>query len=204
MRRGALEDADLSARTDEQDAYAILGVERGADDATIVAAHRRLAWDHHPDVAGDAGTARMMVINAAFDAIRTAARRAAYDGLPEPSSTRASATSAVATDTAAGSERFRRRPPNDGTGKAGPPPGRPSGSVLDFGRHKGWSMGEIARVDPGYLIWLEDRAEGQPYLAEIDATLRRLGHRPGPEGPAASSTGRTGPSSPRRSGFRRR
>ena len=33
-------------------------------------------------------------------------------------------------------------------GTAGPPPGRPSGSVLDFGRFKGWSLGEIARVDP--------------------------------------------------------
>jgi hypothetical protein len=172
--------------TDEQDAYAVLGVERGADDATIVAAHRRLAWDHHPDVAGDAGTARMMVINAAFDAIRTAA-------------------SGVAHRTPDGSDRFRRRPANDGTGKAGPPPGRPSGSVLDFGRHKGWSMGEIARVDPGYLIWLEDRPEGQPYLLEIDATLRRLGHRPASGSATAETTaGRTGPSRPRRSGFRRR
>jgi curved DNA-binding protein CbpA len=191
--------------TDEQDAYAVLGVERGADDATIVAAHRRLAWDHHPDVAGDAGTARMMVINAAFDAIRTAARRAAYDGLPDPSSTTGSAASGVAHRTPDGSDRFRRRPANDGTGKAGPPPGRPSGSVLDFGRHKGWSMGEIARVDPGYLIWLEDRPEGQPYLLEIDATLRRLGHRPASGSATAETTaGRTGPSRPRRSGFRRR
>ena len=29
-------------------------------------------------------------------------------------------------------------------------------------------MGEIARVDPGYLVWLEDRSEGRPYLQEID------------------------------------
>jgi curved DNA-binding protein CbpA len=181
-------------------------VERGADDATIVAAHRRLAWDHHPDVAGDAGTERMMVINAAFDAIRTAARRAAYDGLPEPSSTRGhgDAASGVANETPPGSDRFRRRPPNDGTGKAGPPPGRPSGSVLDFGRHKGWSMGEIGRVDPGYLIWLEDRAEGQAYLAEIDATLRRLGHRPAAGSPTVDTAGRTGPDPRRRRGFRRR
>ena len=179
-------------------------MERGADDAAIVAAHRRLAWDHHPDVAGDAGTARMMVINAAFDAIRTAARRAAYDGLPDPSSKGPEAAPRNATETGPGTDRFRRRAPNDGTGKAGPPPGRPSGSVLDFGRHKGWSMGEIARVDPGYLIWLEARAEGQPFLAEIDATLRRLGHRPAADGLAAASAGRTRPSSARRSVFHRR
>ena len=33
----------------------------------------------------------------------------------------------------------------DGTGAAGPPPGDPSGSVLNFGRYAGWSLGEIAR-----------------------------------------------------------
>ena len=32
----------------------------------------------------------------------------------------------------------------DGLGAAGPPPGRPSGSVLNFGRYAGWSIGEIA------------------------------------------------------------
>ena len=64
-----------------------------------------------------------------------------------------------------------------GTGAAGLPPGRPSGSVLAFGRHLGWSLGEIARVDPGYLLWLESRPEGQPYGAELDAILRRLGIR---------------------------
>lgn len=68
-------------------------------------------------------------------------------------------------------------PERDGTGGAGPPPGRPSGSVLPFGRHLGWSIGEIARVDPGYLVWLEDRHEGRPYRAEIDSTLRASGYR---------------------------
>ena len=65
----------------------------------------------------------------------------------------------------------------DWTGGAGPPPGRPSGSVLDFGRHAGWSIGEIARSDPGYLAWLEERREGQRYLEEIDLALRTSGYR---------------------------
>jgi hypothetical protein len=49
--------------------------------------------------------------------------------------------------------------------------------VLGFGRHTGWSIGEIARVDPGYLVWLEDHREGRPYLDEIDRTLRATGFR---------------------------
>ena len=62
-------------------------------------------------------------------------------------------------------------------GAAGPPPGNPRGPVLPFGRHIGWSLGEIARVDPGYLAWLESRHEGAPYRAEIQELLASI--RPG-------------------------
>jgi hypothetical protein len=55
--------------------------------------------------------------------------------------------------------------------------------VLRFGRHIGWSIGEIARVDRGYLVWLEGRREGQPYLQEIDRVLRASGHRGEPDLP---------------------
>lgn len=178
----------------ERDPYAVLGVDHDADDATIAAAHRELARRFHPDIAGDAATRRMMVINAAFDRIRTLERRLELD----PSrSDRRRATGAMAGDPhmatvtgtdggAAGAtepprptaDRLRRRPENDGTGGAGPPPGRPSGSVLSFGRHIGWSLGEIARVDPGYLLWLRDRREGRPFVAEVDALLDRIGYRP--------------------------
>ena len=138
----------------EGDAYVVLGISRDADDRAIALAHRRLARRHHPDRAGDDSTRRMARINAAFDAIRTAERRADYDR----------ASSQVAA--------------RDGAGAAGRPPGRPSGSVLDFGRHVGWSIGEIARVDPGYLMWLAERREGEPYREEIDAVLDRIGvHR---------------------------
>jgi curved DNA-binding protein CbpA len=135
----------------EGDAYVVLGISRDADDAAIARAHRRLARRHHPDVAGETANARMMRINAAYDAIRTAERRAAY-------------------------ERGRHAPAErNGTGAAGQPPGRPSGSVLPFGRHIGWSIGEIARVDPGYLLWLAERPEGARYRDEINALLARLG-----------------------------
>jgi curved DNA-binding protein CbpA len=69
----------------------------------------------------------------------------------------------------------------NGVGAAGPPPGHPSGSVLAFGRHIGWSIGEIARVDPGYLEWLEQKPQGWEYLEEIDAVLKRVGYRQAPE-----------------------
>ena len=152
-----------------RDPYAVLGVPRGASDRQIVAAHRALARRFHPDIAGDAATAEMVRINAALEQIRTADRRARGNGPTR--------------DRLRGTQR-------DGTGGAGPPPGRPSGSVLGFGRHIGWSMGEIARVDPGYLEWLSARPEGQPYVAEIDALLRRTGFRTDPAERAGAARGR--------------
>lgn len=179
--------ADLRTKDDP---YAILGVARGSGDAAIATAYRTLARRFHPDIAGEGATVRMMLINAAFDAIRTHARRIAFDGLEPWQATpgrddrdqhssfpgEAPPTSASAgTGRPHSPLRGRSGPPRDGTGGAGPPPGRPSGSVLGFGRHVGWSIGEIARVDPGYLQWLSERREGRPYLDEIEATLRRIG-----------------------------
>lgn len=60
---------------------------------------------------------------------------------------------------------------SDGHGMAGPPPGRPSGTVLTFGRYARWSLGEIARVDPEYLEWLARMPIGWQYAAEIRRTL---------------------------------
>jgi len=137
----------------EGDAYVVLGLSRDADDAAVARAHRRLARRHHPDVAGDAASRRMMRINAAYDAIKTAERRAAYE------------------------RDHRGSTPHDGTGGAGDPPGNPSGSVVPFGRHVGWSLGEIARIDPGYLLWLAERPEGARYRDEINGLLSRMGMR---------------------------
>lgn len=171
----------------ERDAYAVLGVGHGADDETIATAYRLLARRFHPDIAGESATRRMMAINAAFDAISSPEARARYDGSPIGTSTTSDTTSPAHHGDAYGND--RTRPPRDGTGGAGPPPGRASGSVLDFGRHIGWSIGEIARIDPGYLVWLTEKREGRPYLEEIDAVLRQLGHRS--DDPAGA--GRKGP-----------
>lgn len=194
-----------------KDAYAVLGVDPAAEDEHIAAAYRMLARRYHPDIAGESATRRMMRINAAWDRLRDPERRAAYDlELAEIDPHRAAAARSRRTNRRrytppphhaepdthyeahqaettraphyeAPYQGYARQAERDGTGAAGRPPGRPSGSVLKFGRHIGWSLGEIARVDPGYLVWLEDRPEGRPYAAEIDAMLRRSGFRSGSE-----------------------
>ena len=65
----------------------------------------------------------------------------------------------------------------DGFGAAGPPPGRPSGTVLNFGRYAGWSLGEVARTDMEYVEWLDRAPIGRNYRQEIDEILRRSGRR---------------------------
>jgi curved DNA-binding protein CbpA len=74
-----------------------------------------------------------------------------------------------------GYEQSMRAP--DGFGAAGPPPGRPSGTVLNFGRYAGWSLGEIARHDMEYVEWLDRAPIGRNYRQEIDEILRTSGRR---------------------------
>ena len=64
-----------------------------------------------------------------------------------------------------------------GHGAAGPPPGRPSGTVLNFGRYAGWSLGEVARHDLEYIEWLDRAPIGRNYRQEIDEILRSTGRR---------------------------
>lgn len=64
---------------DEQDLYAILEVDRSADDEALRLAYRRLAWRYHPDVAGPDALAKMQVINSAYQTLSDAERRRAYD-----------------------------------------------------------------------------------------------------------------------------
>ncbi|HEY6568934.1 MAG TPA: DnaJ domain-containing protein [Candidatus Limnocylindrales bacterium] len=60
---------------------------------------------------------------------------------------------------------------------AGPPPGNPSGSVLNFGRYVGWSLGEIGRHDLEYIEWLDRTPIGRIYQVELDEILRTRGRR---------------------------
>jgi curved DNA-binding protein CbpA len=157
------------------DLYGMLQVDESADRAAIRIAYRAMAAVYHPDHAGADGEQRMRELNRAWEVLGDPERRAAYDA-----------------------ERRANRPPPAPAGPskppwwgiAGPPPGRPSGSVLTFGVFAGWSLGEIARTDPGYLQWLEDEHDALDaasdahkagaYLEEIDVILRRMGLRRDP------------------------
>ena len=65
----------------------------------------------------------------------------------------------------------------DGYAAAGPPPGDPSGPVLNFGRFAGWSLGEIARRDLDYIEWLDRMPIGRSFRDELDVILRQAGRR---------------------------
>ena len=198
-----------------RDPYKTLQVDPEAEDEVIAAAYRRLARKYHPDANigpdATAAAARMTALNAAWELIGDPVRRAAFDrdrAVRDALARRAS--DVVAVDPTAG----RRPPPAesisrdwtsgrssagggydasmhrpDGMGTAGPAPGDPSGSVLNFGRYAGWSLGEIARRDLEYIEWLDRMPIGRPYRDEIDAILRSAGRRLSAE---AGSTDRRG------------
>jgi curved DNA-binding protein CbpA len=166
------------------DFYEVLQVSPRAEPDVIRAAYRVLARKHHPDHGGD--RSRMVAINDAWDVLGDPVRRAEYDASRASAGVRGSwspqrgpeADSRPATTNTAAVD------PNH----AGPPPGNPSGTVLDFGRFSGWSLGEIARIDPGYLEWLQRMTFGRRLRVEIESLLRQPGvHRspagnPGPFG----------------------
>lgn len=200
-----------------QDHYKVLQVDSEADPEIVQAAFRRLAQKFHPDVTpGPDAARRMASINAAWEVLRDPDRRGAYDGeraLAARSSpadivrrtqdgsgssagSRATApggmggtTGATATGSPAGSRATAAGAPTPGVEAAGPPPGDPSGSVLNFGRYAGWSLGEIARRDLEYVEWLDRMPIGRPYRTEIDAILRRTGRRKAPDVEASERHG---------------
>jgi curved DNA-binding protein CbpA len=197
------------------DPYKVLQVDPEAESDVIAAAYRRLAQRHHPDRGGD--PERMLLLNRAFEVLSDPARRAEHDAtrpdagasapvrertaVPDrPATTsgeRERGTRPQAADTPEDVATFASGRSTRGGGyeasmrsaPVGPPPGRPSGSVLTFGRYAGWSLGEIARVDPGFLEWLDRMPIGRPYRAEIDPLLRTAGLRRSPAEEARTRRG---------------
>ncbi len=200
------------------DAYKVLQVDPEAEDEVIQAAYRRLARKYHPDLTEvtDASV-RMAAINAAWALIGEPAARAAYDRARAAAGAGAAGPGPNVADTAAGTRSAPATgappPPEtvsrdwtsgrstqgggfdpsmraaDGYGAAGPPPGRPSGSVINFGRYSGWSLGEIARHDIEFIEWLDRTPIGRTYREEIDAILRAAGRRRSEDGASTERRG---------------
>ncbi len=161
------------------DLYEVLQVNPRAEPEVLRAAYRVLARKYHPDHGGDAR--RMITLNDAWVVLGDPVRRAAYDASRAAPATRpgpehqsatarttaptAARTAAAATAAAATAQR------TTDVAHAGPPPGRPSGTVMNFGRYAGWSLGEIGRHDLDYLEWLQRSTLGRGLRAEIEALL---------------------------------
>ena len=166
--------------------YQILMVDASADQDIMGVVYRRLAQRYHPDIdPSDEARQRMTEINQAWQVLRDPEKRSKYDR--ELTNRRDRRTS----------DRYIRRtpvepPPEPGAaqapqtgarpaaespfGEAGPPPrGIARGTVLEFGRYKGWSIGQIATHDPDFLEWLQRSPSGRQYRAEIATYLSRLG-----------------------------
>ena len=157
------------------DLYEVLQVDRRAEPDVIRAAYRALARKYHPDFGGSAS--RMASINEAWSVLGDPARRAAYDAEPgELGERHADPAGSSSADTAA-PVRAATGPARAETGRglSSHRPGRPhaGGSVLDFGRYAGWTVGSLADHDPDYLEWLARTPIGRHLSPEIDAALTR-------------------------------
>src|SRR3954470_23248117 len=124
--------ARYTSSVPKRDPYAVLGVERDASQATIKAAWRRLAREHHPDLSGsDPQAARqatrlMAEINQAYEQLRVSRARPGGDGgagtakRPWPPAERPSRPVTGRVDTSA-----TFRPRNTTTGPRPRPAGQP-------------------------------------------------------------------------------
>jgi hypothetical protein len=142
--------------------YRALMLHESVDAEILSVVYRKLAQRYHPDVCPSPEAAeRMREINAAYEVLQDPARRAGYDA------DLASRRDRRSTD------RLIRRTGEVPYGGAGLPAGPPSGSVIDFGRYSGWTLGQIRRRDPNFLEWLMNVPAGRQYRDEIMRVLAR-------------------------------
>ena len=136
------------------DPYRTLQIVPEAEPEVIQAAYRALARKHHPDAG--ASETRMAALNEAWALLRDAARRARHDrecaaaAVIEGARTEAAIVTPIRTRATTGSA---------------------SGTVLDFGRYAGSSLGELAASDPDYLEWLARTPIGRRFQREIDGLV---------------------------------
>jgi curved DNA-binding protein CbpA len=138
------------------DPYAILQVVPTAEQEVVHGAYRALAFKYHPDRDTTRRAAdKMAALNRAYAVLRSERMRAAYD--------RSRRT------TIAGISVAPMARPSHAPAVAAP------GSVLGFGRYSGWSLRDLARQDPVYLLWLSRHSSGIRYRTEIYGILHTIG-----------------------------
>jgi curved DNA-binding protein CbpA len=143
-----------------QTLYRTLMVAEIADGEIISTVYRKLAQRFHPDVDPSPEAAhRMAEINEAYHTLRDPDRRRKYDEWLASRRDRRR------------SDRLIRQPGDVPLGAAGAPSGAAQGSVIDFGRYSGWTLGQIRRHDPEFLEWLMRAPVGRQYRDEIGALL---------------------------------
>lgn len=144
-------------------------VAENADGEIITAVYRTLARRYHPDLNHSPDAARKMIeVNQAYAVLRDSERRAAYNAeLAKRRDRRAT-------------DRPTRQQGSVPVGAAGRPVGPPQGSLLEFGRYQGWTLGQIRRHDPQFLEWLMSVPGGRQYREEISSLLSRPTHNSRP------------------------
>lgn len=180
------------------DPYRVLDVPRDADAATISRAFRKLAKRFHPDRnPSPLGRRLMLVVNDAYDTLKSPERRAAYDrsvqnarggGMLPP------------TERSSGSASMQS---GQGGHASPPPPPAPipepiDGPIrrraelyraaseglavatgrarrLEWGRYAGRTVAEIAAVDPDYLQWFIRTPLGRSFAADVAAATGARG-----------------------------
>ncbi|MEP7378211.1 MAG: DnaJ domain-containing protein [Chloroflexota bacterium] len=142
--------------------YKVLMLAEIADREIISTVYRKLAQRYHPDVdSSRAAALRMADINEAYAVLRDPDKRRKYDQWL-----------ASRRDRRTG-DRLIRTAEELPVGEAGPAVGPPSGSLIEFGRYSGWTLGQIKRRDPQFLEWFMHAPMGRAYRAEIEALLSR-------------------------------
>jgi len=140
------------------DPYEVLQVVSTAEQEVIQGAFKALAFKYHPDRDATRRAAeKMAVLNRAYSMLRDTASRDAFD--------RSRRTTIAGVSIATMPARPRSAPPSVSQ----------AGSVLPFGRYAGWSLRDLARHDPDYVLWLSRHVSGIRYRTEIYGILGTMG-----------------------------
>jgi molecular chaperone DnaJ len=153
----------MSASTPKRDYYDVLGVARGADDAEIKKAFRRLARELHPDVNREDPAAEEKFKEAAeaYEVLSDSDRRATYDRYGHDG-LRSGGYSPNFEGFGSVSDIFEALFSGGGLGGA-------FGDVFGGGRSSGPAQG--ADIQAGAEITLEEAAQGTPVELKFDAVV---------------------------------